>query len=264
MRIRLNEIDFEVEGVTVAERAAILADPMVAPAMWREVFKWDHKTSTGEIATKGATDKGQIILPNGILFYLPKTGSAAKAEGPSQAMAKRVLEALKAKSAVDLMRAVASVVQTPKMVLPREPYAPIEGAVSYALRMFTDFNVLRLRNAGRNLSFVVALPGQCIYRHEITDRDEAAYDALLAETPELANIQPRFIIAPTSDANRNMRILALSTQLRELQETIKVKIAETEKFEDRELTGAYHRALTEFQVLTKKADVKPAPAVART
>lgn len=263
MRLKLNNIDFEIEGVSLAERAAVLGDPLVAPAIWREVFKWDHVRSTGEVMTKGATDKGQIILPNGILFYVTKSGSAAKAEGPSQAMTKRVLEALGAKGTVDIMRAVANVVQIPKMMLPRKPYAPIEAAVSYSLRMYTEFNVLRLRNAARNLSFVVALPGQCIYHHEITAKDDAAYDALIADKPELAKIQPRFILAPTSDANRNFRVLALTRQLGEMQTIIKSQLTDDGKFEDTVMAGAYQRALTEYQVLTKKAAAKPAPAVAR-
>ncbi len=259
MRIALNKIDFEIEAVTAAEREGILRDASIAPAVWREVFRWDHAKAAGEVVTKGVTAKGQLILPNGVLFYVAKA-DGSKAEGPSRAMSKRVLEALGAKSAIDILRALASVVQIPQIKVPRDPYKPVEGDVSYALRMYTEYALLRLRNAGRNLSFVVALPGQCIFHHEITAKGDG-YDTLVADRPELATIQPRFILAPTSDANRNMRALALSAWLNETQKVIAAKTADGAKLDDRALESAFGRMLAEFKVLTKGA--RPAATAAR-
>ncbi len=260
MRITLNKIDFEIGAVTVAERTAILADPMIAPAIWREVWRWDHTKGTGAFVTKGVTSKGQLILPNGVLFFVPKA-DGSRAPGPSEAMGKRILETLKAKSAVDIMRAVASIVQIPQMKLPREAFAPIEKAASYSMRMYTEYSVLRMRNASRNLSFVIALPGQCIYHHEVTAKDDVAYDALIESRPELAKIQLRYILAPTSDANRNMRAMALSAWLSEMKAQIEAKTAGGVPLEDPALQSDYARALSEIKVLAQSGKGKqPAPA----
>ena len=41
MKIKLNGIEFEVTAVEPALREAILGDPVIAKAVWRDVYAWD-------------------------------------------------------------------------------------------------------------------------------------------------------------------------------------------------------------------------------
>jgi hypothetical protein len=220
MRISINRIDFEVAAVPAQTRMAVLSDPFLAQAIWRDVYRWDAAAGTGEVIARVAPN-GAVPLPNGIAFFVPRvtaTGQVAKAEGPSRKMAERFLQATGAKSIGDLLAALNRILHLPQKTIPLAPFAPLNPYLSYTLRMETEYAVVRLAHAGRNLSAFVLIPGQVGFRAIPGEvRDPAGWEAALAATPALAAIRPGFIVPPQTEANAGMRRLALARRMEELQ-----------------------------------------------
>ena len=249
MQIKLGEIAFGVNAVKNRIREAVLSDPIIAQVIWRDVYKWDHAAGTGEALVQ-LTGTGAVPLPNGMVFFVPKsgTGPAVKSESASTNMSKRVLKGVGAGSTTDILRALHGILHMPQKVLPLEVFEPINGAASYVLKMHTVFNVVEMANAERNMAFHVIVPGQVSFHHEITAKDDAGYAALELEE---AKMQPTFLIPPHSKPNQAIRALALSKRVEELQSALKTKAAAGHKgtpAEQRE----FQMAVGELRLLAKK------------
>ena len=217
MQIKLNDIVFEVTPVITPLRQALLADPVMAQGVWRDVYQWDAATKTGKVLTS-TTAAGTVSLGNGVTFFVPKTGADApvKSESGSKRMAERFLEALKAKTIVDIVRAFNSIVNMAQKSLPLTNYAALNPVASYTIKMHVDFAVVALRNSSRNLTAYAFVPGQVAFHHEIgAIVDEAGYAALPA--PTMAQIMPAFIIPPQNKANHAIRRMALAQRLQDMQ-----------------------------------------------
>ncbi len=218
MKIKLNGIEFEVGAVEAPLRAAILADPLIAKAVWRDVYRWDQSEGKGT-AFAPVTDSGSIPLANGISFFVPKNGTEAepvKNDSASKTSGERFLKALNVTSTTDVLRAMARLLGMPQKTMPKE-FDALKPVASFGVKMHVEHSVLRLRNASRNLQGYLLVPGQLAFHHEITAiGDQEGYDALVAEKPELKTLQPRFLVPARSKANREMRATALLMRQREL------------------------------------------------
>ncbi|MGR3465093.1 hypothetical protein [Limimaricola sp.] len=225
MKIKLNGIEFEVTAVEGALREAILTDPVIVKAVWRDVYTWDAAAQEGQ-PTGPMTQTGSIPLANGISFYVAKGDTHAKNESASKTSGERFLKALGVRSSLDVLKAMARLLGMPQKTLPKE-FDPLKPVASFTLKMHVEHSVLRLRNASRNLQAYVLVPGQVGFHHEITAiTDQPGYDALIAEKPELKTLTPMFLVPARSKANREMRATALMAQTRELAAQAQGKSAE--------------------------------------
>ena len=217
MQIKLNDIVFEVTPVITPLRHALLADPVMAQGVWRDVYHWDAAAQAGKVLT-ATTPSGTAPLGNGVTFFMPKSGADTpiKSAAGSKRMAERFLEALKAKNIVDVVRAFNSIVSMAQKSLPLTNYSALNPVASYTIKMHVDFAAVALRNASRNLTAYGLIPGQVAFHHEISGIvDEAGYAALPA--PTMAQIMPAFIIPPQNKANHAIRRMALAQRLQDMQ-----------------------------------------------
>ena len=106
MKIKLNGIEFDVAAVDARTREAILGDPVIARAVWRDVYVWDATAQEGK-HTGPVTQTGAIPLANGISFYVPKGDGPAKNESASKTSGERFLKALGVSSTLDVLKAMA-------------------------------------------------------------------------------------------------------------------------------------------------------------
>lgn len=220
MKIKLNGIEFDVAAVDARTREAILGDPVIARAVWRDVYVWDAAAQEGK-HTGPVTQTGAIPLANGISFYVPK--GEAKNESASKTSGERFLKALGVTSTLDVLKAMARLLGMPQKTLPKE-FDALRPVASFTLKMHVEHSVLQLRNASRNLQAYLLVPGQIGFHHEITAiTDQPGYDALIAEKPELKTLTPLFLVPARSKANREMRATALMAQTRDLAAAVQGK-----------------------------------------
>lgn len=222
MKLKLNKVEFDVQPVPGPLRDTLLADPILRQGVSRDVWRWDAVTRTGTPLV-AMTPQNGVPLPNGVSFYIPKPGAKPgvteqKADGPSAKMATRVLEAVGAKSIVDVMQAVNRIARLPQKTLPVIEFEKLSAVASHTLRVHVDYSVLHAVNAARNLSLYLFIPGQCSFTARIEAiPNQIAYDAAATETPHLARLQPGFIIPPPTDANMMLRRMAIAQRFTELQ-----------------------------------------------
>lgn len=225
MKIKLNGIEFDVTAVEGGLRDAILTDPVVVKAVWRDVYTWDAAAQEGK-PTGPMTQTGAIPLANGISFYVPKGDAYQKNESASRTSGERFLKALEVRSSIDVLKALARLLGMPQKTMPKE-FDPLKPVASFTLKMHVEHSVLRLRNASRNLQAYVLVPGQIGFHHEVTSiADQPGYDALIAEQPKLKSLTPMFLVPARSKANREMRATALMAQTKELAAQAEGKTAE--------------------------------------
>jgi hypothetical protein len=219
MKLKLNTVDFDIQPVPDHLRRVLLADPILQQGVSREVWRWDAATQTGTPLVAMTPQKG-IPLPNGVSFYVPKPGAVdQKADTPSAKMAKRVLEAVGAKSILDVMQAVNRIARLPQKTLPLKEFEKLSAVASHTLRIHLDYSVLHAVNTARNLSLYLFIPGQCSFTARIdTVPDQTAYDAAVEENAQLARMQPGFIIPPGTEANMMLRRMALAQRITEIQQ----------------------------------------------
>jgi hypothetical protein len=261
MKIKINTIDFEVTAVPAGLRAAILTDPIVVRGVWRDVWAWDAGAGEGKALTQ-MVQGNAVPLGNGINFFVPRAGGPVNGrnEGPSRKMADRVLAAVGANSMNDLMTALNRIVHLPQKSLPLDMFAPLNPVASYKMRMYVDFAVLQLSHAGRNLSFYLLIPGQCAFHHEVTAiTDQAGYDALIADKPQMKSLMPAFVVPPRTKANTGLRTLAVGQAITELQGAI-TAAGGPDKASDLQMARMAQLA-TEWRVLrsAEAANATPAP-----
>jgi hypothetical protein len=219
MKLKLNQVEFDVQPVPGPVRETLLADPILQQGVSRDVWRWDAATKTGTPLVAMTAKKG-VPLPNGVSFYVAKPGAVdQKAETPSAKMAKRVLEAVGAKSIVDVMQAVNRIARLPQKTLPLKEFEKLSAVASHTMRIHVDYSVLHAVNAARNLSLYLFIPGQCSFTAHIDAvPDQSAYDAAIAENAQLARTQPGFIIPPGTEANMMLRRMALAQRITEIQQ----------------------------------------------
>jgi hypothetical protein len=215
VKIKLNGIEFDVAAVDARTREAILGDPVIARAVWRDVYVWDATAQEGK-HTGPVTQTGAIPLANGISFYVPKGDGPAKNESASKTSGERFLKALGVSSTLDVLKAMARLLGMPQKTLPKE-FDALKPVASFKLKMHVEHSVLQLRNASRNLQAYLLVPGQIGFHHEIAAiTDQPGYDALIEDKPELKTLTPLFLVPARSKANREMRATALMAQTRDL------------------------------------------------
>ena len=218
MKLKLNQVEFDIQPVPGPLRAALLADPILQQGLSREVWRWDAVAKTGTPLVAMTPQKG-VPLPNGISFFVPRPGNPTdKSEGPSTKMANRVVEAVGAKSIADVMQAVNRIARLPQKTLPLKDFEKLAAVASYTMRVHVEYNVLHAVNAARNLGLYMFIPGQCSFTARIDAvPDQSAYDAALAENAQLERMQPGFIIPPATEANLNLRRMAIAQRITEIQ-----------------------------------------------
>lgn len=219
MKIKLNKIEFDVLPVPSALRDVLLTDDVIMQGVHRDIWRWDHAAQTGYFMVQVTQDRG-VPLGNGISFFVPKSGNGglSRADGPTQTMGKRFLEAVGGKSTVEVLQALNKIVNLPSRRPALTPFAPLNPVASYTVSQQVDFAVVQLANAARNLSAYLFVPGQVLFRHGVTDiPDQAAYDAVMEANPKLADAQPGFVLPPGTQANMMIRRLAMLQRLTDLQ-----------------------------------------------
>lgn len=217
-KLRIGAVEFEVGPVPSATAEVVLKDPLIQPGVWRRVYSWDGETGRVRVRT---TANGAVPLPNGVLFFMPRTaegGAVIRDEEASANMGRRVVEATGAPDLEALMKAVSGTVQLPQKTVPLDRFEPLEPVVAFDIRQHLDYVPVRLRNKAEDLTLYLCLPNRVSYHHEITRvLDQAGFDALMADRPELRNLQPDFIVPARSRANAGLRRLGLEQRRNDLR-----------------------------------------------
>jgi len=257
MKIKLGKVEFEVGAVAEQLRAALLSDPVIAQGVWRDVYRWDASAKAGKILVPTSQDGG-VPLGNGLNFFVPRVtanGAVVKSDTSSTTMAKRFLEAVGARQIVDVIKGLNTIINLPQKTLPLANFSPLNPAASYQMKMHVDFAVVQLRDAGRNLTAYVYVPGQVSFHHEIAAIvDQDAYDALIAATPAMAQPQPAFIVPVRSKANQSIRMIALAKRIEEMQPAIaKLTKDAPATPENEHLRRSLARAVAEWRAISPKA-----------
>ncbi len=258
MQIRIGSIDFEVTPVASDLRAALIADPIMTQALRREVWEWDAEAGKGKPLVP-VVQNHIVTLPNGLSFFIPKTGPGGeivKNEAPSKKMAQRVLKATGAKDLRDLMGALNRVIDLPRLRLPLDVFRVLNATASYRLVLTSDYAVVQLRAADRNLTANLLLPSQVGVHAEITAiPDPKAHEA---RDIDPGTLRPGFIVPANSPATQGIRRTALAKRLEELQAAV------TAQGGPETATGAQTRHAAqlsaEWKVLTPKPATAPATA----
>lgn len=254
MKITLGKIEFTVSPVESGLREALLADPIMAQGVWRDVYRWDAAAQTGSILVTTTGKDAAVPLGNGLSFFIPRLGAngiVTKNDASSARMAARFLDAVGAKQILDVITAINRLVNLPYKSLPLDVFAPINPAASYLVRMHVDYGVVQLRDAGRNLTAHLFLPGQVAFHHEVTAiTDAPAYEALIAQTPALAQLQPAFIVPPRTDANLALRRIALGRRLEDMRPMIEKMAGPDRKLPDGAEARTFARLVAEWRALT--------------
>ncbi|MBP1806581.1 hypothetical protein [Rubellimicrobium aerolatum] len=210
MQITLNKVPFEVVPVDGATQAALMAEPAIRQAGLRPVWAWSKAEGKGRFLVNPLPD-GALTLPTGVSVYVPKAGvmPLQRADGPTTKMGERFLAAVGAKNFGQVMQAVARITGVPKKTLPLKEFAELNDKADYTIVMHTDFSVLELANAARNLSAYVVLPGLVTFLHTTAEVVEGA--------PRPGAIRPGFVIPAGNQAALTMRRLAVARRLTEFQ-----------------------------------------------
>lgn len=223
MQIRIGSIEFEVTPVAADLRAAVIADPIMTQALRREVWEWDAVAQKGK-ALVPVVQERVVTLPNGLSFFIPKAsqdGEIVKNEAPSKKMAQRVQKATGAKDLRDLMGALNRVIDLPRLRLPLDVFRVLNATASYRLVLISDYAVVQLRSAARNLSANLLLPSQVGVHAEITAiPDPKAHEA---REIDMGALRPGFIVPANSSATQGIRRTALAKRLEELQAAIEAQ-----------------------------------------
>jgi len=260
MQIRIGKIDFEVIQVRPDLRAAVTADPVMAQALRRAVWEWDAGAGKGRPLVPVVQER-VVTLPNGLSFFVPRTGRdgpLVKNEGASAKMAQRMLKATGARDLRELMGALNRVIDLPRLRLPLDVFRPLNATASYRLVLVSDYAVVQLRAADRNLVANLMMPSQVGVHAEITAiPDEAAH---AAAGVDVDNLRPGFIVPAHTPASQGIRRSALAQRLQELQAEIAAQGGTGTATEaQKRLAG---QLSAEWKVLTPKPAPAPASAPA--
>lgn len=255
MKIKLNKLEFDVLGVPGAMRMALLTDPNIRQGVLREVWTWDHATQEGE-TTAQVINKDAVPLLNGISFFVPKKGVDGPIQpnpGPSKLMAKRFVEQVGAKDVPDVLGALQKILGIPQRKIPFAQFEPLKPVATFGIQMHTEFNVVELKEASRNLSAFLFVPGQVVFVAEVKEKaDDAAFDEMLEQNPNLAAAQAAHVVPAQSKANQNVRMIALAHRIGELQPLIEDATQGGKEIEDPNLRNVFGRTVNEWRAIAPK------------
>ncbi|MGZ9809008.1 hypothetical protein ACXN5S_00910 [Pseudoroseicyclus sp. H15] len=219
MKIKLNKIDFDITAVPGRMRTAVLQDESAAPALASPVWEWNAETKE---ATTAPGIKDTMRMPNGLIFFVPKSTEADRPErndGATKKMSERFVTAVGAKSLGDVASALNRVLGVAEVKLPLGVYEPLKAGCTFRLIAHIDFAVLQMRAGDRNLAANVLLPGQIVFRPLIVKvTDQEAHDAVLEANPGLEKKLQAAVLPPRTKAALDMRRLALTTRFKEAQD----------------------------------------------
>jgi hypothetical protein len=223
MKISLNKIEFDVTPVGEDLRAMLLADPIIAQGVTRDVWHWDQPTLKGAVLVPLTRDRA-VPLPNGICFFVSKPGANGviqKAEVPTLKMSARFLEVLGGKSMIEVMQALNRIVNLPQKTIPVESFHWLRPYASFKVVQHIEYAVVELANTARNLSAFFLVPGQVYYSYQITEMvNRAGYDAAQALDPKQATNRPGFIVPASTKANDAIRRVALAQRINEIRQDL--------------------------------------------
>lgn len=208
MQITLNKVPFDIEAIDDRLRDALLADPLIATGVSREVWAWDGREGKHLVPV---TPTQGLPLPTGLVLFVPQpgTGPLRKAEGPTRRMAERLMAAVGAKTLTQVMQALARVTGLPQKSVPLDAFEALKPFGPFRVVMEIQFAALRMANASRNLEAFVLIPGLVAFRHVADDVPEGA--------PAPGSIRPGFVIPPLNAAGHALRRLAIARRLTEMQ-----------------------------------------------
>ena len=215
MQITLNKIPFDVRPVDAPLRQALLSDPVIQRGPSRPVWAWTREEGKGAYLVPTTPDKA-VALPTGLTVFVPRAGAplpgqaVQKADGPTAKMSERFLAAVGAKDWNPVLQAVSRVTGIPSRKLPLETFAPLNPFGSYQLRLDTEFQVVELAHAARNLQAFLFLPGLVSFRAVL--REPPAEGATLPAIPRTMSV-----VAPGTKAALAFRRLAVAKRLNEMQ-----------------------------------------------
>ena len=259
MKLNINKLGFEIEPVPGTLRPSIVADEAVRQSSLREVYAWDAKTGEGRFLTR-TLGKDGVPLANGITFFVPRAtpeGTVVNNAAPARKMQDRFLAATGVKDTGALLRVLSRVIPLPRIPVPLSLFEPLNAVASYRLRLATDTSVVRLREAGRNLSAYLHIPGQVSFQCEVTEIvDEAGYARVLEAEPRLGTMQPHYVVPAGSQAGHDIRRMAVSRRIEEHRPAIE---AAREKGETppADMAMDFARLVREWQALNQPR--KPLP-----
>jgi hypothetical protein len=261
MRITLNKIDFEISPVPGQLRAAVLTDRILQTGIDRDVWQWDSSAKKGSHLTH-INQQGAIPMPNALTFFVAKAapnGSIVNNEKLAAKMGQRFLEAVGAKSPLDVLRAMTKFLPIAQIGSPAPAFAALKPVASFKVRAQTEFAVVELREAGRNLTAYLFLPAIVTFYHEITaitDRD--GYDALLKDKPDLASNQISVILPPGTQPMREIRKAATAMRISEARPIVEKAKSSGDRPDDATLR-ILARLGREWDLLNKPAQPAPQP-----
>ncbi|KAA9006119.1 hypothetical protein [Histidinibacterium aquaticum] len=214
--LNIGKAQFTAHPVSAATAEAVLSDPIPKSAVWRDVWRWDGTTGKVLVA---ATEKAAVPLPNALVFRRARAddaGVVATDPEASKKMAQRFLETVGAPDLKTVMQALAKVMTIPHKALPLDRFERLKPVVGFTLKQHTDFVVLELRGPD-GISAFLCLPNRVSYHHEIAQvLDEIGFEDLMAEAPELREVQPSFVVPAKSVANAKLRRMALAKRADEM------------------------------------------------
>jgi hypothetical protein len=220
MKISLNKIEFDVVPVSESLRAVVLADPIIAQGVTRDVWHWDRPAGKAAVLVPLTKDRA-VPLPNGICFFVAKpgvNGLIQKAETPTLKMSARFLEVVGAKSMLDVMQALNRIVNLPQKTIPVDSFAWLRPHASFKIVQHIEYAVVELAQAARNLSAYFVVPGQVYYSFQVTEMvDQAGYAAQEALDPKQVTNRPGFIVPASTKANDAIRRVALAQRISEIR-----------------------------------------------
>ena len=251
MKLTLGQIDFEVTPVPEGLRTAIMSDPLMAGGRNALVWSWDKAAGTGTARREQAPD-GSFPMPNGLGFFVPRMlsdGAIVKNEKTSKAMMERFLNVIGAGSLPQILKAIQPVLKIPRKKIPHAHFEPLRPLTTFDVVMQTEYSVVELKDASRNLSAHLFVPGQVRFIHQLP---EDAPDTAKEATTEKA---PTLLVPTFSKANHHVRLIALTQRARELEPRAKAMIeGETDK--DPRVIVSYAGVIAELKGLA------PAPPMA--
>ena len=259
MKLNINKIGFEIEAVPETLRPALFNEDVLQQGTWRDVYAWDSAAGEGRFDARTGGKDG-VPLGNALTFFLPRAtpeGTIVNNETPARKMRERFLEATGAGDINGLLRVLSRVIPLPRVPVPLGVFGALNPVASYKVRLFTDFSVVRLREAGRNLSAYLFIPGQVAFHHEVTAiTDEAGYARLVEAEPRLKSLQPHYVLPPGSQAGHGIRMMAVANRIEKMRPLIE-KGRENGGSPPEALAMDFARLVREWKVLSQPR--KPLP-----
>ncbi len=221
--ITINDVSFDVAAVPGRMVDAVLSDPSALQGIWRDVYRWDPRKQVGTTLVQ-TTKTGAIPLLNGLTCFVPRVGAGGQIvrnEQASARMSERLTALVDAPTTTAILNSLGEIIQKPQKTLPLSLWAALNPVAGYVLRQHLSYCVLQLRHPAEDLTAYLCLPSRVRYHHEIeTIPDEASYQAVLAQEPDLRHRAATFVVPSRSASNASLRKVALRKRIEEIRTSI--------------------------------------------